>query len=59
MVRAGGLKKDGRGTYSRTIDPLSEVSECQEQKPQPDNLTDLTPPSRPNGPNVTDPEAWA
>ena len=59
MVRAGDLKKDGRGTYSRTTDPLSEESDCQEQKPKPDNLTDLTPPSRPNGPNVTDPEAWA
>ena len=59
MVRSGDLKKDGRGTYSRTLDPLSEVSDCQEQKPEPDNLTDLTPPSRPNGPEVTDPEAWS
>ncbi len=42
MVRAGDLKKDGRGTYSRPLDPLSEVSECQKQKPQSDNLTDLT-----------------
>ena len=42
MVRAGDLKKDGRGLYSLTIDPLSEESECQKREPEPDNLTDLT-----------------
>ena len=42
MVRVGDLKNDGRGTYSRPLDPLSEVSECQKQRPQSDNLTDLT-----------------
>ncbi len=57
MVRAGDLKKDGRGTYRIPSDPLSEVSECQKQKPQSDNLTDLTPPPA-NGPDATDPEAW-
>ena len=60
MVRTGDIKKGGRGTYSLTIDPLSEVSECQEQAPQSDNLTDLTPPLAPDGQNDTqDPEAWS
>ena len=61
MVKAGDLIKEARGLYhikSDPLDPLSGESGCQERKPEPDNLTDLTPPSQPNGPEVTDPEAW-
>lgn len=61
MVRAGDLRKDGRGLYSLPLDPLSEASECQKGGTNPDNLTDLTGVSKANGPepDAYDPEAWA
>ena len=45
MVKAGDLIKEARGLYhikSDPLDPLSGESGCQERKPEPDNLTDLT-----------------
>jgi hypothetical protein len=59
MVRAGDLKKDGRGIYTIVSDPLSDQSECQKPPRLSDNLTVLTPP-RPNGADtdVRDPQAW-
>jgi hypothetical protein len=45
MVMAGDLTKEARGLYhikSDPLDPPSGESGCQERKPEPDKLTDLT-----------------
>ena len=46
MVRDGQAEKEARGCYSLTnklLERVSEVSGCQDDDGEPDNLTDLTP----------------
>lgn len=64
MVLAGDLTKEGRGLYGIKADPLtplSQQSHCHDGGAESDNVTDVTPPSGPNGraPDAFDPESWS
>lgn len=63
MVKAGDLRKDGRGLYSIPSDPLdppSQQSHVTTDGGESDNVTDVTGGQRANGqdPDVFDPEMW-
>lgn len=45
MVRAGDLRKDGRGVYRIAADPLSHKSQCHNGVLDCDNVTGVTPPT--------------
>ncbi len=46
MVRSGDLKKEKRGVYSIPSDPLSQESQCHNDTPESDNVTDVTSPTQ-------------